>query len=207
MGNKCLIPSQLKLFYLLSSDRWLQHVEPLWAHLGFAAPLIPWYWCCGSPVESEGIGGPSKLESRRLWVNPQWQQHFHNALLPTQQLCCVAGRVIFSFIVMLELQYLNDTYYKYMYYICILNFSGGAWISQPYTYVCNGPPPCGLCMHFIASPLPLHRHHLTYTTPQVLQCVYIKGGVTYLLAFSDFLILFKFIKKTSITHNWYLYKV
>lgn len=99
IGNKCSSPSQLKLFYFLFPGRWLQHVEPLWAHLGFAAPLIPWYWCCGSTVESEGTGGPCKLESRRLWVDPQWQQHFHNALLLTQQLRCVAGKVIFSFIV------------------------------------------------------------------------------------------------------------
>lgn len=75
----------------------------------------------------------------------------------------------------------------YMYYICILNLSGGACISQPYTYVCKGPPPGGLCMHFIASPLPLHRHHHTYTTPQVLQYVYIKGGVAYFLVFSYFI--------------------
>lgn len=101
VGNKCSILLQHKLFYHFSSDRWLQHVEPLWAHLGFAAPLIPWYWCRGSPVECEGTGEPSKLEPRRLWVGPHWQQHFHNALLPTQQLCCVAGRVIFSLIFML----------------------------------------------------------------------------------------------------------
>lgn len=165
---KCLNPWQVTLFYHLSSDRWLQYVESLWAHLGFAAPPIPWYWCCGSPVESKG---PNKLESRRLWVDLQWQQHFHNALLLTQQLCCVAGKVLFSFTVMLKLQYLIDWYCMliiYLNYTCIINLSGGAWIFQPYTYVCKRPPPCGLCKHLIASPLPLHHHHYTYTTPQVL---------------------------------------
>lgn len=122
IGNKCSIPLQHKLFYHISSDRWLQHVEPLWAHLGLAAPLIPWYWCRGSPVESEGIGGPSKLEPRRLWVDPHRQQHFHNALLPTQQLRCIAGRVIFSLTFMLELQYLNDTYYIYVLYMYFKSF-------------------------------------------------------------------------------------
>lgn len=51
--------------------------------------------------------------------------------------------------------------------------AGGARLPQPSTHLCEGAPPCGLCLHCSAPPLPLHHHHHTHTPPQVLQCLYV----------------------------------
>lgn len=57
-------------------------------------------------------------------------------------------------------------------------FLGGAWLPKTYPHVCKGAPPCGLCLHCFAPTLPLHRHHHTHTTPQVLQCICINKFLT-----------------------------
>lgn len=151
-------------FFLADGCSMWNHSEPIWVSLRHLSPGI-------DAVAAQW--SLKALEGHASW-SPEGCELIHSDSSTSTMRCFLLSnyavlQVKWSLV---SLFCWSFTYWTtqiiYMYYICNLHFSGGAWISQPDTYVCKGPPPCGLCMHFIASPLPLHRHHHTYTAPQVL---------------------------------------